>query len=34
MSFYKIYLKKYGKPKSSSGKIELLHKFDEVGYAT
>ena len=34
MSFYKIYMKKYGRPKSSSGRIELLHKFDEVGYAT
>ena len=30
---FKAYIEKYGRPKTSLGKIELFHTFEEVGYS-
>jgi hypothetical protein len=29
---FKTYIEKYGRPKTSLGKIELFHTFEELGY--
>ena len=29
---FRTYMEKYGKPKTSLGKIELFHTFEELGY--
>jgi hypothetical protein len=29
---FRKYMEKYGKPKTSLGKIELFHTFEELGY--
>jgi len=29
---FKTYMEKYGRPKTSLGKIELFHTFEEIGY--
>ena len=29
---FKTYMEKYGRPKTSLGKIELFHTFEELGY--
>jgi hypothetical protein len=29
---FKKYMKKYGRPKTSLGKIEIFHTFEELGY--
>jgi len=31
LQFFKTYLQKYGHPKTSLGKIELFHTFEEIG---
>jgi len=30
---FKAYMEKYGRPKTSLGKIELFHTFEELGYS-
>jgi hypothetical protein len=30
---FKTYMEKYGRPKTSLGKIELFHTFEELGYS-
>ncbi len=32
MQNFKKYMEKYGRPKTSLGKIELFHTFEELGY--